>query len=105
MSDTSTERQFIFPQKRRDKANEQLKKIEASIDRLKADSKDKYEFNNGAKFGLMLALGILAITIAESELDETIDEIISDLQVNLTGAVISLSLSNYVSKIMKRENE
>lgn len=103
MSDT--ERQFIFPQERRDKANEQLKKIEESIKQLKVDSKDKYEFNNGAKFGLMLGLGTLAITIAESEVDESLDEIITDIQAGLAGAVINLSLSNYLSKIMKQEDE
>lgn len=89
MSDEK-ERMYLFSEERRTKADAIMEKVEAHLAELKVNGyiPTDARFKLGMQYAMCLTLGMLAITVTDSEVNDTVEEIINDL---LSAAALTLA--------------
>lgn len=89
MSETTEEYEYLFSEERRMSAGKILEKTNTVLDRMRDEGPGIGDrvFAKGVAYGVSLAIGAVAISIEETKVNETTEDVINELLLTFSQAL------------------
>lgn len=93
MSETTEEYEYLFSEERRLKASKILEKANTVLNKMRDEgpSLENEVFAKGVAYGVSIAIGAVAISIEETRVNETTEDVVNDLLLAFSRALMMVS--------------